>query len=637
MIVIRQLVKLMSSFWLRLNFKTRLISLLTVLISLLMSSLTFWSLTTIQKDSLVTDTHFCRDLSLLFASNILSLVEQGNKKELVSFIEKSYLTTASVKYIQLFKVDGNLEFALPLYTNEIHSSFRVDQNILQIETHNFLFSTPVVNHSTIFYDQITDITVPLIKNGKSLGTLHLGINTNFTVSSSFRLIQYVSIAIFVSLWLMVIIGVTFNALTINESIEELLNGVKNIASGNFNQKIHSFFGGDLGRLILGFNEMAERLNLYERKNVEQLTSEKTKLETLVSTIADGAVLLDTDLHLLFANQVAINIFNWFNKDIVGTTIFTHLPTHVNEALLPILNNMVKSSFVYNYTSRAQEVCIDLNHNCMKTFRLLLTAVLDQNREVLTGVAITIQDITNETQLNEAKSQFISNVSHELRTPLCNISSFLETLLEYNDKLSVQQKLQFLGIANNETKRLTRLVDDILDLSKLEPKYNYKLKAINLKELIYDTINACQLTAISQDISIVVEFAKCDHIIFANESSILQVLSNLFGNALKFNHNGSIVVIRVYPLLSMNFHHYCQFQSNIVRIEIIDQGIGIEKNYQKNIFDRFMRIENNIHIFEGTGLGLSIVKNIIEKHNSQIFVYSEIGVGTSFWFDLLISG
>lgn len=89
MIVIRQLVKLMSSFWLRLNFKTRLISLLTVLISLLMSSLTFWSLTTIQKDSLVTDTHFCRDLSLLFASNILSLVEQGNKKELVSLDRKS--------------------------------------------------------------------------------------------------------------------------------------------------------------------------------------------------------------------------------------------------------------------------------------------------------------------------------------------------------------------------------------------------------------------------------------------------------------------------------------------------------------------------------------------------------------------
>ena len=634
----KQAIRIILQFWSSVKLKTRFMSVVTLLISLIISSFTFWSLTAIQKDSLITDTRFCKDLSLLFASNVLNLVEKNNTKELMSFIEKIYLTTASIKYIQLFKIDGTLELSLPLHINKIYNFFPIDKNIIQTETHDFLFFTPIINNSNVFDDQITDITIPLIKSGKNLGTLHLGINPNPMISSSFKLTRYVSITIFVSLWLMVIIGAIFNALTINESIKELLHGVKSIASGNFNQRINSFFNGELGELIISFNEMSARLNSYEKKNVEQLTSEKTKLETLVSTIADGAILLDTDLRLLFVNQAAARIFNWVNKGFIGTIIFNHLPKHVNEALLPVLNNMIKNHFLDNNVCKTQQISIDLNLNQggIKTFRLLLTTVLDQRGNVLTGVAIIIQDITKEAQLNEAKNQFISNVSHELRTPLCNISSFLETLLEYNDNLNLKQKIQFLTIANNETKRLTRLVNDVLDLSKLESEYNYRLKPVDLSNLLNNTMSAYQLTAKNQNIYLLAESIESKQLVFANESTILQVLSNLLGNALKFNHRNSMIVIRAYPLNSLIIGNISKLQLNAIRIEVIDQGIGIDKNNQKNVFDRFMRMENNVHTFEGTGLGLSIVKNIIEKHNSQISIYSELGVGTSFWFDLLIA-
>nr|AYR06341.1 two component sensor kinase [Renouxia sp.] len=626
--------KRVFQWWLGINFNTRLMALTTLCISLLMSSLTFWALTIVQKDSIVTDSRFGKDLSLLFASNIIDLIDQNNYKELTSFIEKIYLSTSSIRYIQIFKIDGAIFVALPFYNHKIQKMLQLYQNVLQVETQDFLFNIPVINYSTIFHDHITNITLPLIKNGKNLGTLCLGINPNPSISSASKLIRDVSIAIFVSIWLMVVIGAAFNSLIITEPMKELLVGLKNVASGDFRQHINSSFNGEWGNLIISFNEMTKRLESYERKNVEQLTSEKNKLEALVSTIVDGAILVDTELRVLFVNRAAVKVFQWTNKDIIGRIIFHHLPLHISEALLPVLNSVVKANCLEDHTTKAEEICVKLNYNSRKTLRLLLTTVLDHKRKVLTGVAITIQDITREIQLNEAKNQFISNVSHELRTPLCNIGSFLETLLDYNDKLDYKQKVQFLTIAYNETQRLNRLVNDVLDLSKLEAEYQYLLKPVELIEVISNTIRASHIMALNKKVKIIVEFSKHIKLVIAHEIALFQVLSNLISNALKFTHAGGKIIIRVYPLpfladIKTNFNLCFDF----VRIEVIDEGIGLDKTVQKQIFDRFVRIENNVHTLRGTGLGLSIVKSIVEKHDSNIAVYGELKVGTSFWFDL----
>nr|YP_010471183.1 two-component sensor kinase [Synarthrophyton patena]UVF63012.1 two-component sensor kinase [Synarthrophyton patena] len=625
-----------SQLWSNINLKTRLMSFTTLSISLLMSGLTFWALTTIQKDSISMHILFCRDLSVLFTYNILDFIDFNNYKELQSFIEDIYLSTSSIRYIEVFTINGDLSICLPFYDTDFNDLLQLHRNILQLKSQDFLFNIPIINYSTIFHDSITNVTIPLIKNGKDLGVLNLGINSNSNTSSTSYLIQDVSVVIFVSIWFMVIISAFFNTLIITEPIKALLFGLNNIASGNFGQKITSSFDGELGDLIISFNKMSERLESYEEKNVEQLTSEKAKLETLVGTIADGAILLDTELRLLFVNQIAIKVFHWSNKDLVGTIIFQHLPLHVNEALLPILNRMVKSNCLENNIPQNQEICIDLNYEFLKTFRLLLATVLDQNNKVLRGLVITIQDITREANLNEAKNQFVSNVSHELRTPLCNIGSFLETLIDYDCKLSFKQKMHFLNIAYAETQRLNRLVNDVLDLSRLESEYNYALKPIELRRTMSSIVRASQIVALNKQVKIVFEISRHIKLILAHENALCQVLSNLISNSLKFTHIGGKIVIRVYPLFVLNSYtiNYGLSYSNI-RLEIIDEGIGIDKAFHKHIFDRFMRIENHIHTLEGTGLGLSIVKNIIDKHNSNISIYSEICIGTSFWFDLFI--
>jgi two-component system sensor histidine kinase NblS len=447
---------------------------------------------------------------------------------------------------------------------------------------------------------------------------------------------------------MVILGNVFNALMITRPIKELLVGVRNIAAKNFKQRIDLPLRGELGELIASFNLMAEKLERYEEQNIEVLTSEKAKLETLVSTIADGAVLVDTNMQIILVNPTARHLFGWENKNVIGQNILHNLSSELTVKLTKPLYEIVAEK---HHTPQSQfshieekdrhqpltkenfytgdEYRISLTHPARKTVRVLLTQVLDRERENVRGIALTVQDITREVELNEAKSQFISNVSHELRTPLFNIKSFIETLSEYGEDLTEIQKKEFLETANYETDRLTRLVNDVLDLSRLESSHSYNLCEVDLSQPIEQTLRTCQLNAKDRDIKLQKDLEANLPLVIGHYDLLLQVFTNLVGNALKFTKSGGTVTIKAYKVVEEN-------AANRVRIEVKDTGIGIAPEDKEAIFERFFRVENRVHTLEGTGLGLSIVKNIIDKHNSQVFIESEVGVGTTFWFDLPVS-
>jgi two-component system sensor histidine kinase NblS len=264
--------------------------------------------------------------------------------------------------------------------------------------------------------------------------------------------------------------------------------------------------------------------------------------------------------------------------------------------------------------------------------LFLTTVLNLQRESIKGIAITVQDISREVELNEAKSQFISNISHELRTPLFNIKTYIETLHDYGEDLGIDERKEFLQTVNNETDRLTRLVNDVLDLSKLESGRNYTFDKVDLPQAIEQTLRTYQLNAKDKGIELCQELTHDLPFVLGNYDLLLQVFGNLIGNSLKFSLAGGKVVIRAYQL---DANSHSQHHSGKVRIEISDTGIGIAPEDQQAIFDRFFRVENRVHTLEGTGLGLSIVRNIMDRHHSQVNLVSEVGIGTTFWFDLEI--
>jgi two-component system, OmpR family, sensor histidine kinase NblS len=613
--------------WMEFTLQTKLMGAATLVVSLIVSGLTFWAVNTIQADARINDTRFGRDLGLLLAANIAPQLAENDLTTVARFSNRFYHTTSSLRYILYADDIGNIRLGIPFSESEVQNSLMIERRIHLPETSSNK-DLPLVRQHQTPEGIVTDVFVPIEHEGKFIGTLAIGINPNPTVVASTGLTRDVTIAVFVSIWVMVLLGAVFNALQITKPIKELLSGVKNIAAGNFKQRIDLPLGGELGELIDSFNEMAEKLEIFEEQNIDELTAEKAKLETLVTTIADGALLIDNDLHIVLVNPNARRFFGWDNIDLNGTNVLHILPGSVSAELARPLYQVAAGK------QEGEEFRITLTQPTQRTVRILISSVLDLAKENVRAIAMTVQDITREVELNEAKSQFISNVSHELRTPLFNIKSFIETLHDYGDELSEAERCEFLDTANRETDRLTRLVNDVLDLSKLESSHTYQFDAVELDRSIEQTLRTYQLNAKDKEIELCQEIEPDLPPVLGNYDLLLQVLANLVGNALKFTKPDGKVTIRArrVPLTAEPGEGST---SAVVRVEIIDTGIGIDPEDQRAIFDRFFRVENRVHTLEGTGLGLSIVQNIIEKHHSQVHITSAVGVGTTFWFDLAV--
>jgi two-component system, OmpR family, sensor histidine kinase NblS len=613
--------------WMEFTLQTKLMGAATLVVSLIVSGLTFWAVNTIQVDARIGDTRFGRDLGLLLAANIAPQLAEDDLTTVARFSNRFYHSTSSLRYILYADETGKIRLGIPFSESEVQNSLTIERQI-HLPEHTNTKDLPLVRQHHTPGGIVTDVFVPIEHEGKFLGTLAIGINPNPTVVASSGLTRDVTIAVFVSIWVMVILGAVFNALQITKPIKELLSGVKNIASGNFKQRIDLPLGGELGELIGSFNEMAEKLEIFEEQNVDEVTAEKAKLETLVMTIADGAILLDNDLQIVLVNPNARRFFGWDTSELKGTKVLHILPGSVSAELSRPLYQIATGK------QEGEEFRIVLTKPTQRTVRILITSVLDPVRENVRAIAMTIQDITREVELNEAKSQFISNVSHELRTPLFNIKSFIETLHEYGDELSEAQRSEFLDTANRETDRLTRLVNDVLDLSKLESAHVYQFGAVELHQSIEQTLRTYQLNAKDKEIELCQEIEPDLPSVLGNYDLILQVLANLVGNALKFTKATGKVTIRAHRVSEASEPGE-QLANAVVRIEVADTGIGIDPEDRRAIFDRFFRVENRVHTLEGTGLGLSIVQNIIEKHRSRIHISSTVGVGTTFWFDLTV--
>jgi two-component system, OmpR family, sensor histidine kinase NblS len=638
--LLKTLREIIARWWSEFTLQTRLLAAATLAVSLIMSGLTFWAVNTIQQDARANDTRFGRDLGLLLAANVAPQIAENNLTEVARFSHRFYSTTSSVRYMLYADEDGKIFFGIPFSESEVQNSLTIQRRIELPEDYANSTELPMVRQHLTPDGEVTDVFVPLMHEGKDLGVLAIGINPNPTVFASSNLTRDVTISVFISIWVMVILGAVFNALMITRPIKELLKGVKNIAAGNFKQRIDLPLGGELGELIFSFNDMAERLERYEEQNIEELTAEKAKLETLVSTIADGAVLLDTNFQVILVNPTARRIFGWEGSDIVGENVLHHLPSQVTVELTRPLYQMAaanastdcdRETLLRSEDREGEEFRISLSEPTARTVRILLTQVFDQYRESIKGIAMTVQDITREVELNEAKSQFISNVSHELRTPLFNIKSFIETLHEYGEDLTESERQEFLETANRETDRLTRLVNDVLDLSRLETSCRiYHFEPVDIALPVEQTLRTYQLNARDKGIEMLQEIEPNLPPVLGHYDLLLQVFDNLVGNALKFTEPGGQMAIRAYLRESSLDPHNPTRQ---VRLEVSDTGIGIDLEDQESIFERFFRVENRVHTLEGTGLGLSIVRNIMEKHHSRVHLVSEVGVGTTFWFDL----
>ena len=633
------LLQRMIAWWAEFSLQTKLLAIGTLAVSLMMTGITFFSLNGIQRDAGMNDTRYARDLGLLLSGNVSELIANGQNTELAAIAEQFWRSSGSLRYIFFADPKGSIYLGIP-----ISATPSTDKNELQLnrklEFPEALQSRPkyplIRQHQTP-EGNVTDVFVPMRWKGNDLGTLAIGVKPNETAIASAALAKEVSIAVFISIWILVILGSVINALTITRPVKELLRGVKDIEGGNFKSRIGLPMSGDLGELLNGFNSMASQLEEYDAANIEELKAAQVKQQSLIATMADGAILLDSNGNVVLVNPTARRFFRWEGRKLDGQELLCELPEILsNELHAPIASILSNSS-----ESNDLRCSID---EPPRTLRIVLQAVRDSSGETLKGIAVTIQDLTREVELNAAQSKFISNVSHELRTPLFNIKSYVETLYDLGDQLSKDETKEFLGVANSETDRLTRLVNDILDLSKLESGRKVHFEPIDLRPALEQTIRNYRLNAEEKQVELEIDMDKTLPQILGNWDMLLQVLDNLVGNGLKFNRSGGKLRLSAYtwpdicttsPQQKGDSGPYCELIYPLprMRVEISDTGFGITQIDQERIFERFFRVEDAVHTEVGTGLGLSIVRGIVELHGGKVLMASEPNIGTTFWFDL----
>jgi signal transduction histidine kinase len=248
----------------------------------------------------------------------------------------------------------------------------------------------------------------------------------------------------------------------------------------------------------------------------------------------------------------------------------------------------------------------------------VNAVAIVRREKFDGAVLVFHDITELRRLEKVRQDFVANVSHELRTPVASIQGYAETLLDgaINDQANARE---FVGIIHENSGRLAELINDLLDLAKIESgKMQMVFMPVDLRPIVNRCLGVLEKTAAKKSLKITVEIPENLPKVKADESRLAQVLLNLFDNAMKYTPEGGTVTIRA------------RQDQNFIRVDVEDNGVGIPEEDLPRIFERFYRVDKaRSRELGGTGLGLSIVKHIVHAHGGEVSVASKISRGSTF--------
>lgn len=428
--------------------------------------------------------------------------------------------------------------------------------------------------------------------------------------------------VFAIVWLVFAFVILINTYLITRELKILHDGVKKISSGKFGHKIEAKeVSEEVLELFNAFNDMSNKLHLYEESNIEQLTLERNKLQAVLMSIANGVVVCDNNDIVTLVNDHAKELLELQGDDLLNTSITNYVDSDGNYCFNDKIDEYKKLS-LEDKSSKPVVFNVKLDDKVLKS---IISPMFNQNRDYA-GYIIVLIDITREAEMDQMKSQFISNVSHELRTPVTVLRSYIDTLYTMGNEFDYESQKEFIGTINTEIIRLNNMVNDILDFSRLDSNAKISKTETDLSQVVDVCVKEVQ--ALLKDHNLKIEVEKEDNIplVMCNYDAIARALTNYLSNAIKYAPQDSTIKVKLYK----------EEDNNQVVITVRDEGIGIPLEYQKKIFERFYRVENKTHSVKGTGLGLHLVKTTIEKHHhGHVFVNSQPDHGSTFGFTLPI--
>lgn len=571
-----------------LTTQNRLIISGLLLSTILIVAIAVFAIFNIQKNLNEGYQNFGQIVSKALAIECTELVEHSsnsrNRETLKTHADTIVASHSDIIFIEFRNSDGKLLYRTGAERNS------------SLKTSNIIVSSPMINSS-----------------GINIGSVTIGLSGNIIsqISSTTRasLLFVFSVA-----WIVFAFVILINTYLITRELRILHNGVQKISTGEFGYTIKDKdVSAEVKELFNAFNQMSNRLHIYEEQNIEQLTLERNKLEAVLMSIANGVVVCDNNDNVVLINNHAHKLLELDDEQILNIKIQDYVDTEGNFCFKDKIEEF-KDTPLEVMENKPLEFNIQVDKRVIKS---IISPMFTRNKDYV-GYIIVLIDMTKEAEMDAMRSTFISNVSHELRTPVTVLRSYIDTLYNYGNEFDYDTQKEFIGTINQEIIRLQGMVNDILDFSRMEANAQME-KSLNS---VYEVVDTCvsQVQALTKERNLKITVTKDDGIpeFLFNYDGIERALTNLLSNAIKYSPDNGEIKVNLTKT------------DNNAEITVTDQGCGIAPEFQKKIFDRFYRVENNIHTVKGTGLGLHLVKQTIEKyHNGKVFVNSAVGQGSTF--------
>ncbi len=398
----------------------------------------------------------------------------------------------------------------------------------------------------------------------------------------------------------------------------LTQTMKMVKAGDLNQVADIFVKDEIGELSAEFNNMTKRLQQYEQSTMGNLLAEKNKSVAIVKCISDPLVFLDTEYRIILLNDAFEKIFN-VSEEVLTNKHF--LEGIRNGEIFDFISDTFRSG-----SETEQKIFAVKANREDYYFNIIVTTVKDNNAN-LSGIIAVFQNVTHLKELEKIRTDFIATISHEFKTPLTSIVMGTDILSDEGVGNLNDDQRQIIKAIREDSDRLTKLVNDLLELTRIESgKAIFKIKEYAIDDIIECAVKPFYQIAEQQDKTL---YFKCNEDmprVIADFEKITWVLNNLISNALKYTNAGDEISVTA----SVD-------KDNMMYVTVKDTGLGIPEEYIDNIFEKFVQVKDADFEVRGTGLGLAVVKEIIEAHHGRIWCESRLDVGSSFSFTLNVAG
>ena len=447
------------------------------------------------------------------------------------------------------------------------------------------------------------LTSPIKSNDETIGVISLEAKIENVFVQLREINGIFATGTIIALGVTAILGILL-AQTITRPMADMRRQALAMAKGNFTRKVKVYGEDEIGQLAITFNNLTKKL----QDSQATTEGERRKLSSVLSFMTDGVIATDRRGRVILINEPAVRLLDVSRETVLSMPIVSLLKLEEDYTFDDLLN--LQDSLILDFGTQDESYVLRANFS-----------VIQKETGFVNGLITVLHDITEQEKIDYERREFVANVSHELRTPLTTMRSYLEALADgaWKDENIAPN---FLSVTQNETERMIRLVNDLLQLSKMDSK-DYRLKKdwVNFSNFFNHIIDRFEVGK-EGHITFKREIPEQAIFVEIDEDKITQVLYNTISNAIKYSPEGGQLTFRLKEV------------ENFIEVSIQDEGVGIPKDKLEKIFERFYRVDKaRARNLGGTGLGLAIAKEMVVAHGGEIWAKSKEGKGTTIFFTL----